>query len=324
MTSEGWMLAAGSAWERLWEHPFYQNALWGGLAVALLCSVLSVFVVLKRMSFIGEGVAHAGFGGLGVAMLLGLYLPEFRSTLARDGIIAVFCVGTAAFIGFLSRRGRMAEDVVIGICLVAAMAAGAFLLDLRAKELDRLLEAGQVTRGEVGFRPDVEGILFGNLLLLRPGDVWVMWGLALAVTAAVAAIFKELVFFSFDEETAGAFGVRTAALHYGLLVAIGLAVVAAMRTLGVILGTSLLIIPGASARLWSNRIGVVTVLSAAIGMLGMALGLILTIQTGFASRGSVIVLTMCAIFGLSWGVRAARRRWARSRRPSIGAPGRTG
>ena len=83
-------------------------------------------------------------------------------------------------------------------------------------------------------------------------SAWVAWGVAVLVTALVAALFKELVFFTFDEEAATVFGVRTGALYYGLLACLGVAVVAAMRSLGVILATGLLILPGAIARCWSS------------------------------------------------------------------------
>ena len=304
----GTVLLADGLWQRLMENPFYQNALWGGIGVALACGMLSTFVVLKRMSFIGEGVAHAGFGGLGVALLLGLVLEGVRPALARDGVIAVFCVATAWAIGCLARRGRLSEDAAIGICLVAAMALGVLLLDVRAQALQWLVEAGRLTRGEIGYRPDWEPILFGNIFFIDRHEVWLVWGLAAVVAVALAATFKELVFFTFDEETAEVFGVRTRLLYYGLLTLLALAIVAAMRSLGVVLATGLLVLPGAAAKCWSRQIGRVTLISTLIAVVGVTAGLVLAVWLGKYSPGPIIVLTLVLAFAVSSVVGRRRGR----------------
>lgn len=308
------MLAQMSVWQRFWEFSFYQNALAGGAAIALLCSVLSVFVVLKRVAFIGEGIAHGAFGGVGVALLAGLFLEELRPPLARDAIIALFCIASALAIGYISRRGKLAEDSAIGICLVAAMAIGLLLLDARVEIIKRLIDAGAATRSQIGFTPSSHDILFGDPLSIRPREVAVLWALTGVIVLSMAAVFKELVFFAFDEETAAVFGVRTNVLYYALLVALALAVVAAMRSLGIILVSALLIIPGASARLWSCRIGVVTIISAVIGLAGMIGGLFLAIWLDFLSPGAVIVLVLVALLVLSYAVTSFIRRRRNSKR----------
>lgn len=313
MTGAAAILAEASFWQRLAENPAYHRALAAGLAIALMCSVLSVFVVLKRMAFIGQGISHAAFGGVGAAMLLGLFVPAFRPVLARDGLIAAFCIITAVGIGYLARRGRLGEDTAIGICLVAAMALGLLLLDLRAQLLQQMLASGQLERSDVGYAAGFHEILFGNILFLSRQEVFIAWALAIAVTAAVAATFRELVFFAFDEETAGVFGVRTTLLYYGLLVCLGLAVVAAMRTLGVILASALLILPGASARMWSDRIGRVMLISVAVGLAGLTAGLLAAVYLRHASPAGVIVLAFVVLFALSCAAGALRHRAARRR-----------
>jgi zinc transport system permease protein len=278
----------------------------GGLAVAAVCSVLSVLVVLKRMSFIGEGIAHAAFGGVGVALLAGVALPALRPELARDGVVAVFCVLAALGIGWTARRARMAEDTSIGIWLVAAMALGVVLLDVRAQWVASLAQSGSL-QGDIGYTPTFESLLFGDMLFISPGEVAAAWVLTAAVLLAMAMFYKELVFFAFDDEAARAFGVPTTAIYYGMLVALSLAVVVAMRSLGVILAAALLILPGATARLWSRRITLVLLASAFVGVGGLAAGFVLSVQLGVLSTGPVIVLTLALIFIVSAIVSAARR-----------------
>ena len=300
MTAPGAMLAWADLWLRFWDNAFYQQALLGGLAVALMCSVLSVFVVLKRMAFIGQGISHAAFGGFGAAVLAQALLPAMESVLARDLIVACFCVITALGIGCLSRRGKLSEDTAIGIAMVAAMALGVLLMERAARE------PGYVP-------PPLHAVLFGDILFITQQEVWTVWIMAALIVAAVAAAFKELVFFAFDEEAARAFGVRTGLLYYGLLVALGLAVGAAMKTVGVILAGALLVLPGASARLWSIRVGWVTIISAVIGLGGLALGFVLSLGLEKFSTGPLIVLTLVAILAFSYAVRALRLALRRRR-----------
>lgn len=305
------LLAQASLWQRMMDTPLYHQALLGSVAIAIVCGVLSVFVVLKRMSFIGQGISHAAFGGVGVAVLvelaLMLYWPDIASkmqsggsmTLLRDAIVAAFCVATAVTIGFVSRRGMVAEDTAIGISLVAAMALGVILVDIRSQF--------QATAS-------FESILFGNVFFISAADVWLAWILALIVLTLVMGMFKELAFFTFDEETAFVFGVRTNMIYYGLLVALGLAIVVAMKSLGVILASALLILPGASARLWSNRIGIVTLLSTIISIGGVAGGIVLAISLQTVPPGAVIVLTLTAFFVLSYLLRLIRQKFTRQGR----------
>lgn len=307
MTAAALLLAQAGVWRRFIENDFYHYALAGGVAIALLCGVLSTFVVLKRMALIGQGISHAAFGGAGVALLAALVIPELHQPLLRDAIIALFCVGTALLIGVLSRRGKLTEDTSIGIFLAAAMALGVLLIDLRAMWLRRMLAAGETVPPGVGYTPSIHEMLFGNILFAPPLDVCIAWGLAIVVTVLVVCLFKELVLFTFDDEAAKVLGVRTGMLYYGLLVCLGLAVVAAMRSLGVILAGALLVLPGACARYWARRIGWAVAISALIAVGGVTVGLFLAIWFGRVSPAPVIVLTLFAAFVFSYIVRPAQR-----------------
>jgi len=283
------MMLGTSIWSRFIEFPFYQNALIAGLAMAVACAVLSVFVVYKRMAFIGQGISHAAFGGVGAALLLQVYLPAFEAPALRDAVIGAFCIGTALLIGRFSRGRRVTEDSAIGICLVAAMALGMLLLDLR--------------KG-MGYAPPFHGILFGSILHIARGAVWAACVEAALVVVLVFAFFKELVFFTCDEEAAEVFGVRTGLIYYGLLACVALTIVVAMRLLGVILCSALLILPGATASLWSHHIRRVMVIAVASAAASVAAGLFLAIATRTLSTGPLIVLVMAALFAASWAVNA--------------------
>jgi zinc transport system permease protein len=282
-----------SVWSRFLEYPFYHNALIAGVAVAVACAVLSVFIVYKRMAFIGQGVSHAAFGGVGAALLLQIYLPAFETPYLRDTVIAVFCVGTGLLIGRFSRGRRVTEDSAIGICLVASMALGMLLLDLR--------------KG-LGYTPPFHSILFGSILQIPRAAVWVACAEAAIAVALVLAFFKELVFFTCDEEAAEVFGVRTGLIYYGLLVCIALTIVVAMRLLGVILCSALLILPGSIASLWSHHIRRVLLVAAVCAVACVTAGLFLSIAFQHLSTGPLIVLVLCGVFGVSWLLTAVLHR----------------
>jgi len=297
-------MLAQTLWSRFIENPFYPYALLGGVGVALLCSVLSVFVVLKRLAFIGQGISHAAFGGVGVALLLSIFYPVLLDVLYRDAVIAGFCVLTAVMIGLIASRGRLAEDTAIGITLVAGMALGVLLMDMRM-------------RWSGGYTAPIQDILFGDLLFIRPAEIWIVWGLALGVLGLTLLLFRQWVFFLFDDETSVVFGVPARALYYGLLVCLGLAVVAAMRTLGVILASALLVLPGAGARMWSQRIGLVMLASILLGVGGLVGGFFLAIALNDLSFGGVIVLLLCVLFALSYVAKSVRNWRARRKAPLL-------
>ncbi len=297
-----------SVWQRFWTYAFYQTALLGAVPIALLCGVLSVFVVLRRMTFVGQGISHSAFGGAGVALLLGLFLPAMRTPLLRDAVIVAFCVLTAILIGWLARNRRVKEDSAIGICLVGAMALGLLLIDLRRIWFTELRAAGRVDYATQGYTPSLHNLLFGDILSIPSGELPYVWLVCAAILLWIVAIYKELVFFSFDEQGAGVFGVRTSLIYYTLLASLAVAIVAAMRFLGVILCGALLVVPGAAASMMSRRIGWVVASSACVGLVSVVAGIFLAIWLSGLSTGPVIVLVLVGLFLAVYAFAAIRDR----------------
>lgn len=264
-----------------------------GLAVGLMCAVLSVLVVLKRMSFIGQGISHAAFGGVGVAALI-----TVEATGAAPGgalqfwIVLVFCLAAALVIAWLSERGSAGADTAIGIVLVASMAVGAILIH-RAWQI-------HPTR-----MPSWESVLFGAILAVDERGSWT----ALAVSAATLALLwwfrRPMLFWAFDEPSAAAFGVPARAMKILLVVLLTLAIVTGMRLVGVVLATALLVLPGATALLLSDRLWPVIATSATCGVLGVAGGLVLSFEQDWPS-GPSIVTVLTVFYALARLVRAAR------------------
>jgi ABC-type Mn2+/Zn2+ transport system permease subunit len=269
-----------------------QPALFSALAVALLCGALSPLVVLRRMAFVGQGISHAAFGGVGVAAILGLFSAS-TSTAALFGawgVVAVFCIAAALAIAALSRTEGVAEDTAIGILLVASMAVGFLLLQIQRERAGALAVS-------------VEGFLFGQVATTGVAEAWLAWGVLGAILLTLVVLRRPLLFWAFDEGSAASMGVRTGWVQSIFLVVVAVAVVITMQLAGVILSTAMLVLPGATALQWSRRGAVVWVLSIAMGVAGALAGLFTSVVLD-AQPGPAIALAYVALFGIA---RLARR-----------------
>ncbi|MBN1960257.1 MAG: metal ABC transporter permease [Deltaproteobacteria bacterium] len=254
-------------------YAFMQRALIIGLIVGLLCAVLSVFIVLKRWAFIGEGISHAAFGGVAIGLLLG------QSSITFTTII--FCLTTAYLIGLTSRGSRVSADSAIGIFLVASMALGVLILALRRN-----------------YSVDIFGYLFGNLLATDNHDVTAAAIVAIVVLGFIVIFFKEISSFTFDPVMAEASGLPVRLLHYGLLTAIALTVVIAVRVVGLILVSALLILPAATARPLARHLLTMMLIAIGITIICVSFGLWSSYALNTPS-GATIVLALFVVFLLS-------------------------
>jgi zinc transport system permease protein len=295
-----------SLWERFVRFPFYQHALVAGGAIAIACAVLSVFVIQRRMAFIGEGISHAAFGGVGVALVLELALPSLRVPFVRDAIVAIFCVGTAILMGRIARARRVGEDAAIGIALAVAMALGVILIDVRAEWLRGLAARPGADPTVFGYTPSFHDLLFGNILSISRPELYLACAVSGVVVLWVMLVFRGLVLYAADEEAAVTFGLPVGFLHYGLLTALGVTVVVAMRLLGVILVSALLILPGVIAGFWARRITATVIVAVVASLLSIVIGLMASMSLQVLSTGPVIVIVLALLFAGSWAIRRRR------------------
>jgi zinc transport system permease protein len=280
----------------LFQHDFEIQALVASVAVGLVCSLLSVAVVLKRMAFIGQGVSHAGFGGVGTAALLGYGTAGHEWQ--QDLIVLGFCLATAWGIGLMTRRRRLEADTAIGILLGVTMAWGVLAQNLRVAGQD--WPAYRQWIGSGGYSPPWEAILFGSPLSVGPWGMWAAVAMAGAVIAAAGLTYRHLVFFAFDESAARVFGVRTGWMRFVLLTLVAIVTVVSIRLVGLVLVNALLVVPGAAAMMLSRRLGGVLIAAGVIGVAGAAGGLCFSLRIGMLSPGACIVTALGFLFVASW------------------------
>lgn len=253
-------------------YPFFQRALLAGLLVSLLGGALSAFVVQRRLSFLGDGLAHAAFAGVA----LGLFLREEPLYLALPFTLAV-----ALAITYVKERSGLSEDTAIGVFFALSVALGAVFL---AK-----------ARGYVG---DAMGYLFGSLLAVGPGDLWAVGGVVL-LGLALLPLWGALAYATFDRELALADRVPVGLHDYLLSAYLALALVVAVKVVGVLLVAAFLVIPGAAARLLGRTFAGMTLLALLFALSATLLGLYASFLLDWPS-GAGVVLAQALLFGLAF------------------------
>lgn len=240
---------------------------------SIVCGVIGCYVVLRGMAFIGDGVAHAVFPGLAVSFVVGGNLIV-GGTLA--GVI------TAVLIAIFSQNRRLREDSIIGIFFVAAFALGIVIIS-RAP----------------GYAGSLQQFLFGSITGIPDRDLYVVGITSLVVLGIAFALHKELVSVTLDREMARALGLKVFWLDIVLYVMVTLAVVISVQTIGNILVLALLITPAATARLLTERLGVMMLLAPVFGAFGALIGLYISWSWDFPVGGT-IVLVLTAVFLIAW------------------------
>jgi ABC-type Mn2+/Zn2+ transport system permease subunit len=255
-------------------------------SMAVACATLSVFVVTRRWAFIGEGIAHSGFGGAGTAWMLALVFPTLDTPelhwLAYGGVI-VFCLLTGLAIGAVTRRGQTGSDTAIGIFMVASVAWGFVAQSTYAAH------RGAAPRGW-------ETFLFGNFHAVEPLFAVTSAVLCTAIVVAVWLLGKEIVAYCFDPATAEASGVRAGLVHYLLILLVTMTIIIGSRVVGSILVTALLVLPGATSLAVSRRLGPAIGGAIVIALLSAIAGVSISQRIVYLPAGPAIVLVLFLIF----------------------------
>lgn len=270
-------------------HEFMRNALLAGLLVGSMCAVLGVFVVQRNMAFVGEGLAHAAFGGVALGLLLDLGVRYELEWLGPVWTAVPFCVLIALGIGWVRGRGLASESTAVGVFFSVSVALGIVFIALRESPV-----------------ADLEGYLFGNILAVRREDVYAAVALAVLVTVVLIFTWSKFAYIAFDRDLARLSGVSVERLDYLLLALMACVIVLSVRTVGVILVSSYLIIPAAAAQLLRGGLFSRTLKAIAIGALGSSAGLITSYHVDVPSGATVILALALAFVGCAV-LRAIRR-----------------
>ena len=259
----------------------FQKALIGGSLVAIVCGVIGSFVILRRMAFLGDALAHAMLAGV-----TGGYL-FMQIVFGQDAHAPAMLVGsliagilTVALIGFVSKSSRIKEDTSIGIIYTGVFAVGGILHSLFSHRIHL----------------DLYHFVTGMVLGIEDGDLWMMAFIAVFVLTIVILFYRHLQITTFDPVMAASIGIPVVVMDYVLTACTSLVVVGAVSIVGVILVVGLLVTPAATAYLLSDRLGRMMVMAALFGVSSVVVGLYVSTWIGNIAAGPAIVLAGTAQF----------------------------
>ena len=247
------------------QYDFIARALLAAVIVGVVCSVLGTYVVLRGMAFFGDALAHTILPGVVVAFLLGW-------PLAVGALI--FGVLTAVGIGVLTERGSLKEDTAIGVVFAGFFALGVALLSVTGN-----------------YTVDLAHFLFGNLLGVTRGDLWVTAVLGAVVLVTIFLFYKEFLVISFDPVLAVTLRLPTTFLRYLLLILIAVTIVVSLQVVGIALMLAMFVTPAATASLLTRRLPTMMVVSALIGAFSGVAGVYASYYLNVASGPAVVLVT---------------------------------
>jgi manganese/iron transport system permease protein/iron/zinc/copper transport system permease protein len=268
-----------------WAYAFFRTGFVAAVVSGALCGLVGVFVVLRRMSYMGHGLSHAVLGGAVASYVIGVnvYLGA-----------GLWGLVTALLIDAVARRRKIGADAAIGTITIASFAVGVALIS-RTRRFSRNFEA----------------VLFGNILGVTHGDVLVLVVAFVLAVVVIVVAYRGLLFSTFDPDVAAASGVRVRRYETLLALVLAVTIISTMRVLGITLIAGILVIPAVVARLSTDRFSRLLVLATVVGAACGAIGMYVSYFADVSS-GATIVLVSAVLFALAWGRDALRGRGARA------------
>jgi zinc transport system permease protein len=256
--------------------PYFQRVLLTALLVAVVAAVLGVYLVLRGMSLFGDGIAHISFAGVALGFLVGV-LPL--------ALALAFSVLGALAIQELRRRNITKGDTAIGIIFTGSLAFGIVLLSVGT-----------------GSGVNLESYLFGNILLVTEQDFWLVGLIALVVLSLTFAARRPLLALTFDAQSAEVQGLPVRRLETLFTIATAISIVIAARIVGVLLVSSLLVVPAAASLQWARSFRQATLLSVAIALVSVVVGIAVSAEFALATGASIAVVST-TLFAVTVGIR---------------------
>lgn len=248
----------------IFEYRFLANAVAAAILCGVCCGIVGTYMVVRRLVFLGGGITHSSFGGIGLAYYLGV------NPLVGAGVFAVL---SAVGIEASSRKGEVREDSAIGIMWSVGMAIGILFIYLTP-----------------GYVPNLMNFLFGNILTVTSLNIKLLAALALLLVVMFAIWHRQVMFVVFDREYAESQGVRTGLVAYTVAVLTAITIVLSIKAVGIVMLISLLTIPPVIANSLSGSYRKITILSVVIAIVGNLAGLYMSYRMDVPTGAATIFL----------------------------------
>ena len=250
---------------------FMQKALIAGIAVGLICSFMGTFLVLRRYSLFGDGIAHVAFGGISVGLFLGVF-PLWTA----------FIVSIFGGLGLqkLRQSTKISGDSAVAVVLVSGLAVGVILVSSSG-----------------GFSVDLFSFLFGSILLISQEDTIMILALSAGIIATLTILQKQFLHLTFNEEQAKLAGMRTTLLNYAFVVLASITVVTSMRLVGILLISALIVIPNITAMQFGKGFKKTVFISMSISVISVVSGILVSYFLNVAPSGTIVMIAVGILIG---------------------------
>ena len=250
---------------------FMQKALIAGIAVGLICSFMGTFLVLRRYSLFGDGIAHVAFGGISLGLFLGVF-PLWTA----------FIVSILGGLGLqkLRQSTKISGDSAVAVVLVTGLAVGVILVSSSG-----------------GFSVDLFSFLFGSILLISQEDTIMILAISAGIIATLTILQKQFLHLTFNEEQAKLSGMRTTLLNYAFVVLASITVVTSMRLVGILLISALIVIPNITAMMFGKGFKKTVFISMSISVISVVSGILVSYFLNVAPSGTIVMIAVGILIG---------------------------
>lgn len=252
-------------------YSFIQKGLVAGAAIAIICSLMGMFLVLRRYSLFGDALSHMAFGGISLGLFTGIY-PLWTA----------FIVSVLGALGItrLRKSTKISGDAAIAVLLVSGLGIGVLLISATG-----------------GFKVDLFSFLFGSILLISFEDMLLILGISSGIVATLVAFRKQLLHMTFDEEQAKVSGINTDKLNYVFVVLASITVITSMRLVGILLISALIVLPNITAIMFGKGFKKTVMLSISMSVVSVVSGIILSYYLDLAPSGMIVMISVAMLVG---------------------------
>ncbi len=254
-----------------------QRAIISGIAIAILCSVVGLFMVLRRYSLFGDAIAHSSFGGIAVGLLVGIY-PLWTA-------YAVSLV-SALIITRIRYRLKISGDASVAVLLSSGIAIGLVLISISG-----------------GFTIDIFSFLFGSILLVSTNDTILILVLTGIILVVILLLYRQLLYSTFNEEQAKVSGIPVEKINYLIVFLAGVVVVTSIQLVGILLISALFVIPNITAIMYGKGFKQTALLSIGFAVFSVVVGILASYVLDITPSGTIVLVSL-AIFGISIGIKS--------------------
>ena len=256
---------------------FMHRALISGVAIAILCSVIGLFLVLRRYSLFGDAIAHSSFGGIALGLLAGVY-PLWTAY----GVSLV----SALIITRIKEKFNISGDASVAVLLSSGIAVGLVIIGISG-----------------GFTIDIFSFLFGSILLISVNDTILILALTGIILIVVLLLYRQLLYSTFNEEQAKVSGIPVEKINYLIVFMAGLTVVTSIQLVGVLLISALFVIPNVTAIMYGKGFKPTAILSISFSVFSVVTGILVSYVFDISPAGTIVLLSI-GLFAATMGIKS--------------------